>query len=259
MMEESHEVEVALLIASDDAPEIAAHIARLTHLAGHALAARADERLHDVHYDTAGHALRAKGLALRTRLRNGNQFITFKGPARARDGGAVSRMEIEEAWTEQAFRKAVDELGRQQIRIDNTRTSFAAMPPAAVMRAGGLIAIQERQTHRQIRDIIASEGGVRLAELAIDEVEYQFADARVSLFEIEIEAKHSDGPAVLKACAESLQNDSGAMLRSWAYGKLATGTEIERLLRSGELTPVLVNGMLVGARASLLLEDRLRA
>ena len=95
MSSEPQEVEVALLIAADDAPAVASNIARATHLAGYELAAREDQRLHDVHYDTADHALQAQGFALRTRLRNGSQLITLKGAARNDGRGGVTRMEIE--------------------------------------------------------------------------------------------------------------------------------------------------------------------
>jgi inorganic triphosphatase YgiF len=259
MSPESQEVEAALLIAADDAPEIARRIARLTELAGHALVARADQKLHDVFYDRAEHALQSKGLALRTRLQNNSQLITLKGQARVGEGGAVSRMEIEEAWSAQGFTKTVDELARQQISIDRRVDAFDSHSPAEVMRASGFVSIQNRRTHRRVRDVMRQASDVRLAELAIDAVDFQFGDARVSLFEVEIEAKHRDGHGAIQACAAALQTDFGVVLRPWPYGKLATGAAIERLLRTGELTPLLVNAQLVGARASLLLEDRLRA
>jgi len=277
MSSEPQEVEVALLVAADDAPDVADSIARATSLAGYELAAREDQRLHDVHYDTAAHALQAQGFALRTRLRNGSQLITLKGAARRDGRGGVTRLEIEVPWSAEGFKTVAGELARAQIKLARPE-AFDGVPPGDFLRAAGLIRIQDRQTTRRVRDVQDPERHIRLAELAIDTVSYRFGSTAVDLCEVEIEAKHHDGvggrnpssvarghaedmnpsAGVLHACAGALQTDFGAMLRPWPYGKLATGAAIERLLRTGELTPLLVNAQLVGARASLLLEDRLR-
>ena len=277
MSSEPQEVEVALLIAADDAPDVADSIARATSLAGYELAAREDQRIHDVLYDTADHALQKQGFALRTRLRSGSQLITLKGAARRDERGGVTRMEIEVPWTAAGFKTVADELARAQINVAQPK-AFDGSSPADVLRVCGLISIQGRQTHRRVRDVLDPERHTCVAELAIDAVDYRIGSAQVSLCEVEIEAKQHDSAGernsssdargraedlnpsagVLHACSLALQTEFGAMLRPWPYGKLATGAAIERLLRTGELTPFLVNVQLVGAQASLLLEDRLR-
>jgi hypothetical protein len=166
-------------------------------------------------------------------------------------------MEIEVPWSAEGFKTVADELARAQIKVAQP-AAFDGVSPAEVLRACGLIPIQDRQTHRRVRDVLDPARHIRLAELAIDAVDYRFGSREVNLYEVEIEAKQLDSAGVLHACAGALQSEFGAMLRPWPFGKLATGAAIERLLRTGELTPLLVNGQLVGARASLLLEDRLR-
>ena len=251
------EHEVALLIAADDAPQVAAAIARATHLAGYNLVSAEDEQLHDVMFDTAEHALRAQGFAFRTRTRNGSRLITLKGAPRADEHGGVSRLEIELPWSADSLRRVAAELARAHIKL-SLPDALGDARPADTLRAAGLLPIQDRRTRRQVREIWEPRLNARMAELAVDQVAYQFEAGVVQLVEVEIEAKHADADAVLHACMLALQADFGAMLRAWPYGKLATGALIERLLQSGELAPLLLDGERIGAQASLLLEDRLR-
>jgi hypothetical protein len=167
-------------------------------------------------------------------------------------------MEIEVPWSAEGFREVADDLARAHINLAQPE-AFDDASPAGVMRAAGLVPIQDRQTNRRVRDVLTLEEKDRMAELAIDAVRYRFESSAVEMYEVEIEAKQRDSADVLHACSLALQSEFGAMLRPWPYGKLSTGAAIERLLRSGELTPLLVNSQLVGARASLLLEDRLRS
>ena len=169
----------------------------------------------------------------------------------------MKRLEIELPWSAEALRTVTAELARAHIRITPPET-FDDGSPSDILRAAGLLPIQDRHTHRQIRDVLEPHLKERLAELAIDAVEYRFETSSVQMYQIEIEAKHPNSAAVLHSCSLALQSDFGAMLRPWPYGKLATGTAVERLLRTNELSPLLVSDHLIGAQAALLLEDRLR-
>jgi hypothetical protein len=105
-----------------------------------------------------------------------------------------------------------------------------------MLKSKGLVPIQHRETQRQVRDVISGpEGSPVLAELDIDSVLYDFDDQKIRLFEVEVESKSEKGQGVVKSVTKSLKGEFGPILRSWRHGKLATGTGISRLLKSGEL------------------------
>ena len=58
----------------------------------------------------------------------------------------------------------------------------------------GLNLIQDRKAHRQARDIVSQQDGPVLAESAINSVVYCLGDREVCHYEVEVEAKGTDGP-----------------------------------------------------------------
>src|SRR5207245_4625086 len=100
--------------------------------------------------------------------------------------------------------------------------------------------IQYRETQRQVLDVTSSlEGSPVLAELDIDSVLYDYNEQKIRHFEDEVESKSEKGQNVVKSVTRSLKGEYGPILRSWRHGKLATGTGIAKLLKSGELKPLI--------------------
>jgi hypothetical protein len=118
------------------------------------------------------------------------------------------------------------------------------------LKTKGLVPIQHRETQRQVRNVTSGpDGSPTMAELDVDSVLYDFDDQKIRLFEVEVESKSEKGQSVVKSVTKSLKGEYGPLLRSWRHGKLATGTGIAKLLKSGELRPLIdaENRLLPGA------------
>jgi hypothetical protein len=146
---------------------------------------------------------------------------------------------MEVPWSQETVEKVVSELRiPPQPPIHAGQTNLS--DPIELLRSKGLVPIQHRETQRQVRDVTSSpEGSFVLAELDIDSVLYDFDDQKIRLFEVEVESKSEKGQNVVKSVTKSLKGEYGPILRSWRHGKLATGTGIARLLKSGELKPLI--------------------
>ena len=127
------------------------------------------------------------------------------------------------------------------IKLPEQHRDFDRVHPLDVMTNLGLEVIQDRETQRQVRNVMpmGQEGEAILAELAIDSVVYHFNDKAIRHHEVEIEAKARDGSTVLRTVIESLIATYGPALQRWDYGKLATGKAIEELLNEGALEGLL--------------------
>jgi len=146
---------------------------------------------------------------------------------------------MEVPWSNETIEKVASEL-----KIPHHSSSNAGQTnlsdPIELLKSKGLVPIQHRETQRQVRGVtLGPEGSHVLAELDIDSVLYDFDDQRIRLFEIEVESKSEKGQNVVKSVTKSLKGEYGPILRSWRHGKLATGTGIAKLLKSGELRPLI--------------------
>jgi inorganic triphosphatase YgiF len=188
--------------------------------------------MRDLYLDTPDKALQAKRIALRIRELRGKHWITLKGPSQPTEGGGVERLEIEAQWSQDALAKVVQELLGEGIEMPRRSTDFDLLHPVNIVASLGLKIIQDRETHRQVRNIVpmAAEHKPALAELGIDAVAYHFGDQEIRHHELEIEAKVRDGSTALRSITESLIRRYGPVLRRWDHSKLATGKAIEQLL-----------------------------
>src|SRR5207245_1985142 len=140
---------------------------------------------------------------------------------------------------EEIVRKIADKKSVGDYLLVGEKTKSLA-DPIELLKSKGLVPIQHRETQRQVRDVTSSpEGSPVLAELDIDSVLYDFDDQKIRLFEVEVESKSEKGQNVVKSVTRSLKGEYGHILRSWRHGKLATGTGIAKLLKSGELKPLI--------------------
>jgi inorganic triphosphatase YgiF len=231
------ELEATLIILSNHPQTVAQHIAVLTSVANYRLLPQLSQPIRDLYLDTPHEALQAKRIALRLRGLRGKHWITLKGPSQPAEGGGVERLEIESLWSQDSLAKVVQELLGEGIEMPRQSTDFDLLDPLNSVASLGLQIIQDRETHRQVRNIVpmSAERKPVLAELTIDAVTYHFGDQQIHHHELEIEAKVRDGSTVLRSVTESLISRYGPVLRRWDHGKLATGKGIEQLLREGAL------------------------
>jgi len=149
------------------------------------------------------------------------------------------RAEMEVPWSPETVEKVVSELKlplQSPIPVGQTTPSG----PNELLRTKGLVSIQHRETQRQVRNVtLGHDGSPTLAELDVDSVLYDFDGQKIRLFEVEVESKSEKGQSVVRSVTKSLKGEYGPLLRSWRHGKLATGTGIAKLLKSGELRPLI--------------------
>lgn len=241
MRSNSEEIEATLIIWSENPQAIVRQIADLTSIANYRLVPQESQRIHDLYLDTPEQALQTQKLALRVREIEVTHWLTLKGQSRSTDWGGVKRLEIEAPWSEDALTRVIKELADRKITLKQQSQDFHHMHPLDVMASLGLEVIQDRETQRQVRNIIfmGEEGGPVLAEMGIDSVVYHFSDQTICHYELEIEAKVRNGLTVLRTLIESLVAMYGPTLRGWDHGKLATGKAIEWLLNKGSLEGLL--------------------
>jgi inorganic triphosphatase YgiF len=232
------EIESILLILSDHAEEIVRKIAEKTSVGDYRLANPATKFLSDTYFDTPNHFLSHRKLNLRIRMDNQDRWITMKTHPRRTLWGGMVRAEMEVPWSPETVEKVIAELKLPP--HSPSLGSQAITDPIELLKAKGLVPIQHRETQRQVRSVMSGpDGSPTLAELDVDSVLYDFDDQKIRLFEVEVESKSEKGQTVVKSVTKSLRGEYGPILRSWRHGKLATGTGIAKLLRSGELRPLI--------------------
>ena len=232
MTEQPEEVEAALFIRSAAASAVADEIAQLDTLGGYLLHRGPDEHIRDVHFDSPDYPLRARGIALRARQKNGRRLITLKGPMRRLDNGSISRTEVERPWTFDGVKQVAEILAEMHIVVPALPAALGDGNPAEVLKRAGFAVLKSRATERRVRNILKTSSQAVLAELAIDAVRYELDQGDAAFFEVEIEAKSAEAYDVVPHCMGALQGTFQHALRPWPYGKLATGSAIAALLHS---------------------------
>jgi inorganic triphosphatase YgiF len=232
------EFESILLISSDHPEEIVRKIAEKTSVGDYRLVEGRTKFLADTYFDTSNHFLSHRKLNLRIRMDNQERWITMKTHPRRTLWGGMVRAEMEVLWSPETLEKVVSEL-----KIPPQPPGpIGQMPtgPIELLKSKGLVPIQHRETQRQVRNVTsAPDASPVLAELDVDSVLYDFDDQKIRLFEVEVESKSDKGQNVVRNVTKSLKGEYGPILRSWRHGKLATGTAIAKLLKSGELRPLI--------------------
>jgi len=267
MRKNSQEIEATLIIYAENPLAVIGQIAGLTFLGSYRLLPQEPQAIHDLYFDTPEGALQTQKLALRVREiqpmkipapdrsrigragehklpiaeTRAGRWLTLKGPSRPTDWGGMERLEIEAPWSEEALVRVTKALMDRGIGILSQHQGFDYAHPLEVMTGLGLKVIQNRETRRQVRNIVSvgEEGSPVLAEMAIDTVVYHFGPQGVYHYEVEVEAKAESGSAVVKTVIESLVAMYGPALRRWDHDKLTTGQAIEKMLSEGALEGLL--------------------
>jgi hypothetical protein len=243
------ESEIALIVASDQPRKTVERIASLTSIAGYQLLARNTLVIHDLYFDTPDRAFAPPKLALRVREFGATRLLALKGPSKATDWGGVERLEIEEPWSHDALATVIRALADRGIETPR-QWRFSEGHPRQVLADLGFQVIQDRETHRQARNIVGADkdGIPTLAELAIDSVLYRLEGKEIRHHEVEIEAKAEVGVSMMPSAIDGLTILLGDLLRVWDHSKLAIGFALEELVAQGELEELLdLNGDLTPA------------
>jgi inorganic triphosphatase YgiF len=241
----------AKLVIRDARPEaVADAVAALDELAGARLVPAGEVILRDVYVDTPARTLGERGDGLRLRMADGETLLALKGASREVDPGVQEREEIEAPWSAAALDRLRALLAARGLTL---REAPRAAEPVATLRAMGLETLQERTTHRRLRNAVEA-GSARLAELAIDAVTYHLAGGDVRHHEVEIEAKAPAGAAYLPRAAAALSARFGGSLIPWNHGKLELGLAIARLLAAGDAGPLVADGHLTPGAYTRLAE-----
>ena len=232
---ESHvELELVLMIVSNNPASIALRISELTSLADQPLVARPTRTLHDIYLDTTDRELGRKRINLRLRGTDGDFWITMKVFPGRFSWKRSERQEVEVPWSRESLGKVAADLERRGVRMKQPQMTdmFSHLD---VLRSMGLQVQQDRETERNVREIVEVGSGQVLAEFDIDSVLYHFEEQDFRLFEVEVEAKSDKGRGLLREIASDLLAKFGSELREWRFGKLVTGRRIEKLWREGAL------------------------
>jgi inorganic triphosphatase YgiF len=236
------ESEIAFVIA-DNVRTVFKDLANIRKILQYDLRVKPLERIHDGYFDTPEGVLRRRKIVLRIRHVGHDVLITVKSNPRKLKGKGVERTEVELPWSRASLFKAVKRLKLQEITVKNPR--FSKISPKEVLARYGLQEIQERSTIRRVRNVVP-EGRQRpvLAELALDITTFIFGNARVRIYEMEIEAKAAGSSHSIQKIAEAIAALYPGSLSYWVHGKFVTGLAIRQLLRRGGLQRSLVkNGV----------------
>lgn len=233
----SWESEVALIIISRQPEEVVARLVDLSSIPGYHLLPRDSLRMRDLYFDTQDRAFESQKLALRVREIGAKNWLAMKGPSKKMDWGGVERLEIEQPWSQDAMTKVVKALADRGIETVKQWCFSEHGHPRQVLQDFGFQVIQDRETHRHVRNVVrlAEAADPALAELVIDTVVYHLGDRAIRHYEVEIESKADTGVSVILPITDGLSAELGQVLQRWDHSKLAIGFALEKLLNRGDL------------------------
>ena len=231
-MQPSAEVELKLLVVSEQPRETADLIAALDVIGPHRLGPVRYWTIHDRFFDTPGRAIKRLGGVLRLRLSNNRLYVTLKGARREIGAaGGVSRAELEAPWSAQGWRAVGRMLRDLRVEVPLAAWSDDA---GAVLCSSGFVATGELWTDRRTRDVLGSSGAVS-AELTIDMVRFKVSGRELAAHVIEVEAKGAGDARLVVEVSGLLVARFGGVLEPWPFGKIATMKAAARLAVAGVL------------------------
>jgi hypothetical protein len=236
------ETEVSLIIFSDTPDIIATKILDLKEIEGYLLDLKdKSEHIHDTYFDTKEAALQAHKISLRIRRVNDlSPLITLKGPSHKTSYSNLSRIEIEKQWSLDGFTIVINELRKRiPILVLQQYNNFDRAIPNEVIKGIGLYIIQDRDSHRKVKNIMTKKDSSIVAELVIDYTFYNLSNHEpVGYYNIEIESKADNKPVDLTKYLVQMYFPN---LKVWEHSKFATGKAIKKFQERGELNSLITN------------------
>lgn len=226
------EKEITLVICSERAQSIGDEIAQFTEIQGYSLHVVGQLLITDSYLDTHNGLLKSAKWALRLREIDGSKLITLKGPPSIDCSGLVERLEIEDAWSPDAFHRIMKEIRFATRDLSLDKAMLELPDPMIALDAVGFHIVQTRKTSRRVINILEPCNNRPTAEMAVDAVEYRFDSVTVRHYETELESKSEAGVEAVRKVAYFLQSRFGNELRLWPHSKLETGRALESLLNN---------------------------
>jgi inorganic triphosphatase YgiF len=248
------EGEVTLVVVSERPEEVFSRIDGLTSIGPYKLLPSVLLEMEDRYLDTAGKELTRRKWALRLRNIARETRIALKGPSTVTDWGGVERVEMELPWNLDSLSKVLSELREPHLGVTLPKDWGFYSDPLRTLTAVGLQVVQHRKTGRRLKEVVKTEPDRLTAELALDSVVYFLAEAEVSHFEIEIEARELGDYDSVKAILEFLVHLFGSELMPWAHSKLATGQAFASLSQCRPSEEWLSRGRLTRAAYEMIAE-----
>lgn len=227
------EIEATVVICDEDPERISADIEGLEALGTYRFSRRGRTTIEDVYFDSPDGILKETGWALRIRRTDDVWLLTAKGPGHRPMDGVAVRNELESPWSREGLSRVLPALplvGERRIVV-----SCIESDPVSSLVGSGLVRIHHRTTRRHTADLSKSLSGNVYAELAVDRVTYRFPSGPILHWEVEIEAKGKGNSATVSEMMRNLLMIYGGSLRKWDYGKLATGSAVQRLIEEGSI------------------------
>lgn len=187
-------------------------------------------RIHDVYYDTPRRLLGRKSIGLRIRKIHGRIFLSMKSDPRPTGRTGVRRNEFESPWSHKSLTYVLKKLRQNGLPL--VEPQFSKSKPSIVLARLGFKILQERQTTRDVRQILQSSKTRNrpLAEVDIDRVTF-LGKPKVRIYEVEIEAKSAGSMRLVQRIGAELESNYSGFLKVWPHGKLVTGLAIRQLTR----------------------------
>ncbi|MBN2365009.1 MAG: CYTH domain-containing protein [Calditrichaeota bacterium] len=253
-MEKSTESEVKLVIINPQPDRIIRELSEIDNLAGYRILPVKVTELYDYYFDTPMAHLRADHLSLRVRFQDSKKFLTLKGKTRFTDWGGISRIEIEMPWNKKNFNYMMQKFPAS---LDLSEPyNYLPDDPVKTLKSAGFIVIQARRTRRITRNVLnRAKSGNPVAELALDQVDYNLYRQRLSHFEIEIEEREYGIRPVQEIMTDILKT-YGDSLMSWSISKLALGIILKKMEEKNQIQKKMTeSGHLTAAAYQWILEN----
>lgn len=210
----------------------------------------------DIYFDFHDKSFQKMKLAMRIRKTYNENFVTIKIPSGEKIKTGRDDIEIEKSYSKEglieiftylrniSIEKELNELKQFKNKVDKILLRLSddnfriTNDTIESIQSLGLQVVQDRYTHREIRNAIRNDGKFTkvLAQLAIDSVIYAIDGKDIHHYDIEVEEVNSLGAlarkAIMESFASSIYNPS---LIKWPYGKLVLGKGLEELFKDGDL------------------------
>jgi hypothetical protein len=231
------EEEVTLVVSSPDPRAVLGNLAAIESIAQLHLVPGESLTIRDLYFDTPQRLLQSKGWALRVRMTGPRRLLALKGGERLSEWGAVTRIEIEDDWSEGFLARVLEKLRENNVPLPEDSGPFDPASLVDTMDAVGLEILQDRRMFRLIRRVYSGSGQEERpdAELTLDTVLFTLGDRDVEHYEVEIEIRTEKGREAAKRMVEALKRIFPDALKIWPHNKLATGLALEKLAQRGDL------------------------
>ncbi|MEC9308882.1 MAG: CYTH domain-containing protein [Chloroflexota bacterium] len=228
------EIEATLLICGNSPQQLIDDVITLQNMGIYHLSSPTKLSITDCYFDTLTGTLSRAGFNLRIRTQNEDKLVTLKGNPIQLSEDVSERMEIERPWSPDGIQEVLGILSDNNVVLEDCKQGYGNTP-REVLNKLGLDLIQKRQNNRTAMNITDTRSKEHVAELAVDQVTYQFGPDVVCHYELEVEVKDKGNTSDVQSIIDGLKKTYPSDLHPWLNGKLSTGLAIESLCKDNRL------------------------